>query len=200
MDDFATYASQECNDMFISIKFKNKNLYWTELNCNEKGPWIIGTDQGSCCYFSPHLNMGQMDPPVNADKLSIKMKEVEDEGKAEHGELNGLDIILDTEQFDYGFHHESIDSNGAGFRITLHHHMDKPMVQFSSQLIHPGRETHINVMPQVTYTTNDSINGLTHEERGCYAEDEVKLSYLLSRLGYHYNIDNCLLNEGIRGL
>ena len=72
---------------------------------------------------------------------------------AKNGESNGLDIILDAEQFNYAFYHENTDSNGGGFKLTLHDHRDKPMIQFSSQLIHTGTETQINVKPTITYTT-----------------------------------------------
>ena len=75
-----------------------------------------------------------------------------------NGESNGLDIILDAEQFNYGFNHQNIDSNGVGFKLTLHDHRDKPMIQFSSQLIHTGTETQIDINPVVTYTTDSAVN------------------------------------------
>ena len=79
--------------------------------------------------------------PVNwtlgAIKIFHELKAI-----AKNGESNGLDIILDAEQFNYGFNHQNIDSNGGGFKITLHDHRDKPMIQFSSQLIHTGKVSH----------------------------------------------------------
>ena len=118
---------------------------------------------------------------------------------AKNGESNGLDIILDAEQFNYAFYHENTDSNGGGFKLTLHDHRDKPMIQFSSQLIHTGTETQINVKPTITYTTDEAIGSLTHQERGCYTDSEVNLTYLFYDKGYRYEMNNCLINEGIRG-
>ena len=39
-----------------------------------------------------------------------------------NGEANGLDILLDVEQFNYAFR----QANAAGFRISLHGHNVKP--------------------------------------------------------------------------
>ena len=80
-----------------------------------------------------------------------------------NGETNGLDIVLDTEQFNYAYH----QANAAGFRISLHHHNSKPMMSFSSQLIHAGTETIIDIKPTVTYTTDHAISKFSPEERGC---------------------------------
>ena len=90
--------------------------------------------------------------PINWTLGDIKIFH-ELKATAKNGESNGLDIILDAEQFNYAFYHENTDSNGGGFKLTLHDHRDKPMIQFSSQLIHTGTETQINVKPTITYTT-----------------------------------------------
>ena len=191
-DDFASYASQECTDLFISMKFQGKTLFWNDFDYNV-GPWRVKTDYGICCFVSPHLNMHRTNWSLGDVKIFHELK-----AEAKHGESNGLDIILDAEQFNYAFNHESIDSNGGGFKLTLHDHRDKPMIQFSSQLIHTGTETQINVKPVVTYTTDDA-NSLTYERRGCYTEGEVNLTYLFYEKGYRYDMNNCLINEGIRG-
>ena len=62
-----------------------------------------------------------------------------------------------------------------------------------------GTETQININPVVTYTTEVAANRLDHNERGCYADGEVNLTYLLYEKGYRYDMNNCLINEAIRG-
>ena len=96
-----------------------------------------------------------------------------------HGEANGIEIILDAEQFNHYFCH----SNEVGFKIALHHHLDKPMFQFSSQLISPGMKTQINLMPTISETTQETIATFLPEMRQCYAEGEKNLSYLTYSYG-----------------
>ena len=141
---------------FLSPKMKLHNrqchiqgqsLHWNDFN-NEVGPWVVKTDYGICCFVSPYLNMKPINWTLGDIKIFHELNSI-----AKNGESNGLDIILDAEQFNYAFYHENTDSNGGGFKLTLHDHRDKPMIQFSSQLIHTGTETQINVKPTITYTT-----------------------------------------------
>ena len=46
---------------------------------------------------------------------------------------------------------------------------------------------------------DEAIGSLTHQERGCYTDSEVNLTYLFYDKGYRYEMNNCLINEGIRG-
>ena len=113
-----------------------------------------------------------------------------------NGETNGLDVVIDAEQFNYAYH----QSNAAGFKISLHHHLDLPMTQFSSQLIFTGVETQVNLKPTITNTTEEAISFLSPIERQCYAEGEVNLTYLEIENGYRYEINNCLIDQGIRDI
>ena len=85
----------------------------------------------------------------------------------------------------------------GGLNIALHHHSDKPMIQFSSQLISTGLETHINVKPILSYTTKNAISMLTPKERNCYTNTEANLDYLPFSSGYRYDMNNCLLDDAI---
>ena len=76
---------------------------------------------------------------------------------AQSGRINGLQLLLDAEQFNYG---DIPISDGAGFKVALNHHLDKPMMQYSSQLISVGTETQINLAPTISYTTSDAISML----------------------------------------
>ena len=57
-----TFTRQECNDLFLHVKYEDKELYWHEFNENgphpdKKGPFWYGTDYGSCCFFSGQANI-----------------------------------------------------------------------------------------------------------------------------------------------
>ena len=116
------------------------------------------------------------------------------EALAQNGEDNGLDILLDAEDFNYASH----DSDAVGFKISLHHHADKPMMKYSSQLINAGTKTEINLKPTILYTTDEAISQFSPEDRGCYANGEANLTYLPYKDGYRYEMNNCLIDEEIR--
>ena len=195
-ESFLSRSSQACNNLYSSISFRGMNLSWKSINGfwaldsdSGSGPYHFSTDFGSCCYFAPHLNM----EPTN--------KSVEEEyhgliADALNGEINGLDIVLDAEQFNYAFY----DSNAAGFKISIHHHLDKPMIQFSSQLIFTGTETQINLKPSLSWTTDEAISKFAPVERGCFADGEANLTYLPYSYGFHYEMNNCLIDQGIRDI
>ena len=69
------------------------------------------------------------------------------------------------------------------------------MMQFSSQLINTGTETHINLKPTVSYTTDKAISTLYPQDRGCYANGEANLTYLPYYHGFRYNQNNCLVDN-----
>ena len=101
--------------------------------------------------------------------------------------------MLDAEQFNYAEH----NTMAGGLNLALHHHSDKPMMQFSSQLISTGLETHINVKPILSYTTENAISMLSPEERKCYSNSEANLTYLPFSSGYRYEMNNCLTDDAI---
>ena len=71
------------------------------------------------------------------------------------------------------------------------------MMQFSSQLINTGAKIQINLKPIISYTTQYAISYLSPEQRGCYAPGEVNLTHLPYATGYHYQMDNCLIDQQI---
>ena len=106
---------------------------------------------------------------------------------------NTYRLLLDVEQFNYADYNKV----PGGLNIALHHHSDKPMIQFSSQLISTGLETHINEKPILSYTTKNAISMLTPKERKCYTNTEANLNYLPFSSGYRYDMNNCLLDDAI---
>ena len=116
--------------------------------------------------------------------------------EASFGDANGPVVLLDAEQFNYA----DFKSTGAGFKLALHDHRDKPLLKFSSQFVHTGAEIQINLTPTIIYTTNDAIAKLTPDQRGCYVEGENNMTYLKYSGGYRNGLKNCLIDQGIRDI
>ena len=192
------YERQSCRNLFISMSFRGKFLNWKNLlvnkgeeknNFNGIGPTYYPTDFGACCLFVPHLDFHGVQKNQSLDKTYFDLK-----ADAQHGRRNGLQLLLNAQEFNYG---HIPASDGVGFKVALHHHADKPMMQFSSQLINAGTETQINVNPTVIHTTDHALSRLKPEERGCYAKGEVNLTFLPYTSGYKYSMNNCIINEVI---
>ena len=190
-NSFSQTTSQKCNDLFISINFQRNNYTWKNSK-GVTGPLYYPTDFGVCCIFVPHLYF----QPFELDNNTIEDLYHNLKAKALHGEQNGLDIVLDAEQFNYAYH----QSNAAGFKVSLHHHSDKPMVQFSSDLIRPGTETQINLEPTISNTTEAAISKFTPLERNCYTSGEVNLTHLVYKDGFRYDMNNCIIDNGIKDM
>ena len=73
-------------------------------------------------------------------------------------------------------------------------------MQFSSKLIMMGAETQINIKPQIVDTSEEAIKLFDPEQRGCYAEGEANMTYLIHSNGFRYEMNNCLIDEGIRDI
>ena len=176
---------QWCRNLFIHSQFENLSLPWSsmkEFEEHEIGAWFYGTDSGSCCFLSPHNDLVYDSPDLGFSSESAK-----------HGKSKGLKILLDIEQFNYGH----VLGQSAGLKLALHHYLDKPMMQFSSHDITIGSETQINIKPVVTVTTNEAIEILSPDKRNCYVDSEVNLTILRYEDGYRYEMNNCLIDEGI---
>ena len=198
---FRDWTRQFCNTAFIGLRYRGKHLSWNQFDHYDwekegNGPKYFPTDFGSCCQLVPHLYFDHMNSNRTLENKTFEETWFDMKGHALNGETNGLDIMVDTEQFNYGYH----QANAAGFRISLHHHNSKPMISFSSQLIHAGTETIIDIKPTITYTTDHAISRFSPEERGCFTKRESKLNYLKRSLGYHYDLNNCIIDEGIRDI
>ena len=179
---FVEQSRQKCKNLFMSINFRGSRIVWNENNA--EAPFYYPTDFGSCCLLVPHF-LKPYDENVPYHGLKAD---------ALNGETNGVDIVLDAEQFNYAYHY----SYAGGFKISMHNHLDKPMIQFSSQLIYPGSETQINLKPIISSTTINAINNFSPDNRNCYADGEANLTYLTYDHGYRYEMNNCLVDQGIR--
>ena len=183
---------QRCRHLFISMNFQGKSLTWQNLpkkamQHNLIGPSYYPTNFGACCLFVPHVDFDGFDSTMN---LTYGEYYHTLQANASNGESNGLTLLLDTEQFNYAEHNKV----PGGLKLSLHHHSDKPMIQFSSQLISTGLETHINLKPTLSYTTDNAISKLSPLDRDCYTDGEANLTYLPYSSGYRYEMNNCLID------
>ena len=193
---FLNGSRQTCDNLFISIWFRGNRLTWKDLPQYFEewniGPYYYPTDFGACCFLTPHLHLKPIDKNKTIAELYKNLN-----ADAKNGDYNGLEIILDAERFNYAVVPSGMKTS-AGFKISLHHHQDKPMMQFSSQLIHTGTMSEINLKPTITNTTDAAIDTFNPKERNCYTEDDVSLNYLTYGHGYRYEINNCLIDQVIR--
>ena len=114
---FLDLSMQFCKNLFISISFQGKKLSWNQLppEGETTGPYTYPTDFGSCCLLVPHLHLRPY-----TDFENMTTYEMHHNLKADtlNGEDNGLDLVIDAEQFNYAYH----QSNAAGFKVSLHDH------------------------------------------------------------------------------
>ena len=186
---------QKCRNLFIGMDFRGKFIEWKDLPSNwnlerqhyRLGPSFYPTDFGACCLFVPHVDFEGLEKLNNGEQYHAL------NANALNGETNGLRLILDVEQFNYAKHNKV----AGGLKLVLHHHSDRPMIQYDSQLISAGMETHINVKPTLSYTTNNAISMLTPEDRNCYTDGEANLNFLSYADGYKYEMNNCLIDKMI---
>ena len=68
-----------------------------------------------------------------------------------------------------------------------------------SQFIPTGTKSLFNLNPEISYVTNKAISVFSPEERDCYEEGEMNLTYLSRENGYRYGINHCLINQLIKG-
>ena len=115
---FSYQSSQRCYNQFISMSFQGKTLSWKNyVNSNDVGPYDgYPTDFGSCCLLVPHRYFEPTNPNLTPIEYYHGLK-----ADSLNGESNGLDIVIDAEQFNYAYH----KSNAPGFKISLHQHTDR---------------------------------------------------------------------------
>ena len=70
---------------------------------------------------------------------------------------------------------------------------------FSLSRLSPGTDVEVNVVPQVTLTTEDAINKFSPTDRGCYACDEAKFRFMPGDPGEYFgqldHLTNTFLNQ-----
>ena len=112
---FGDVSSQKCKNLFIETTFQGITLTWNDIFLNEthfRGPHLLQTDFGFCCSFTPHIDLKL----IAYEQLVDVLNDLKAEAKS--GYKNGLHILLNAEQFNYGY---IFEGGGSGFEIALHH-------------------------------------------------------------------------------
>lgn len=68
------------------------------------------------------------------------------------GKANGLTLLLDTETYDYSYHHRASE----GFKVAVMHHLDQPLMAIKELDVSPGFESQIAVTPILYDTTPEA--------------------------------------------
>ena len=187
--DIYTKGSQEKSEILISMKYLDKYLSWNEFSeDNERylGPTGPLTDMGICV----RAHMKQMNP-IDFNKISYKDFYIGHHFQVKHGMANSFSVLFDIEKFNYGYNSE----NGVGLRLSIIDQGIKPMLQFSSAFIEPGKHTLIKLDPIIADISEFAMESLKPNERKCYSSHETNLTFFPESFGYKYDRITCLMNE-----
>ena len=110
------------------------------------------------------------------------------------GENNGMMMMLDVESYDY----VENDRGGLGFKLSVAHPLDMPIIEQSAVMIQPGLQTHLGVSVQLTRTSKTAIQRFSPTDRKCWNQSEISLKHLSYDQLYHYSISNCLFEAAVQ--
>ena len=69
----------------------------------------------------------------------------------------------------------------TGFKLSVHHHLDQPIMSIKEIDISVGSESQVAVATTLTTTTDDARYRFDPTQRGCYFEGELFLKFLPKR-------------------
>ena len=184
--DFQRFVTQKCKDQNLILKFKNQLVPWNEIG-DTLGSWTAYTDFGVCCMIQPNV----ASIPINFTGRRTGDILAEIDITAASGKSNGMDILIDAETFNYA----AVVNQAMGFKIAPYNLGNKPIVEQSSELLPLGIEAQINVKPTLIQATPDAIRRFNPQERRCYDDNEVELTFLQKQDGYSYSMENCMYND-----
>ena len=174
-------ASQPPKDAMLRVNWKNT---YTKYFFNS---FHSLTDYGACATIHPYLDF---ENPITKDALdrqySASLLEKVIYG-VRNGHENGLEIMADTEIFDYAHFSRS----SSGFMVSLADPRDKPIINQKGFYVAPGTENLVSMTAEIMNTTEAAISRFPPELRTCYVEGEIEFKYMQRADGYRYSIDNC---------
>ena len=100
---FLDQSRQICRNLFIRVSFRGKQITWNQIERGILGPYKYDTDFGNCCKLIPHMALKNRDDWGTDEKIYFDLK-----ADALNGESNGVDIVLDAEQFNYADHQSKL--------------------------------------------------------------------------------------------
>ena len=145
------------------------------------------TDYGACANIYPHLDF---ENPLTRDAVDRQYNGTFLENVTygvRNGLKNGLEIMADTEIFDYAYFFR----HSSGFMVSLADNRDKAIINQKGFYIAPGTTNLVSMTAEIMNTTEDAISRFSSDLRTCYAQGEVDFKYLQRDDGYRYSIDNC---------
>lgn len=76
----------------------------------------------------------------------------------------------------------------SGFKLSLNHHSDMPIIDQKGIVISPGSMVEIAVSPTLINITEKAVNRFKPEERNCYMSQEIELEHFPTNYGYRYQV------------
>ena len=110
------------------------------------------------------------------------------------GENNGLKMLLDTESYDY----VENDRGGVGFKISVVHPLEMPIIEQSGISVQPGTSTQLAVSATLITTSESAITRFSPYERKCWTNSEIDFGFIPYEDYYHYSMSNCLFEAAMQ--
>ena len=151
---------------------------WPGKQIHHIGGADFGTDVGQCEFIGPFVH--NEEPWDYSKEFNV--------WGSYPGEANGLTLMLDAEVFDVGMS----NSPGTGLQIAVFYYLDVPIMSTGGINLDVGTFTKLGVSGKVIETTSEAKRTLTPESRGCFFDDEIRLSDVNSDVGGRYEMTNCL--------
>ncbi len=98
---------------------------------------------------------------------------------ARNGINNGLQLLLDAENYDYA----SPIKSKAGFMFTVLHQLDIAILKQTGSIAMPGQSVQVAITPTLTDTIPSAKIRFNPIDRQCYFDNEINLEHLPS-FGY----------------
>ena len=134
------------------------------------------TSFGICNFITPYFrNM-----PPDTDQMTLKYLEK----GALNGENNGLSVLLDAETWDYGNGFSPLgEREGVGFKASVVHHLDLPVMESTAMQVNVGASTHLSVTSIKINITEDATV-FRPIDRRCWLQEELNLTHFSYEYDY----------------
>ena len=154
------------------------SMEWPGAQVHHSPGADFGTDFGQCEWISPIV---YLEEPWSIEYGHVPVGSFP-------GVANGLKMVLDAEAFDSG----PSKSKGIGFKISVLHHLDVPLMSNTGMNIDVGTYTQLGVSAKVVETSREAKSTFAPEKRGCFFEDEIRMVDVNMDIGGRYEMTNCL--------
>ena len=174
---FVELANQyHLKDMLIRLDLRGFGI-------NHDGGGFPTDVSDTCHWFTPLVQ----EPSDPSDLWTINPS-------ARNGLVNGLQLILDAESYDYA----SSETGTEGFFLSMLHQLDIPIMRNTGINVEVGQTNNIVVVPTLMSTTDGARSRFNPQERQCYFEDEITLKHLPHDNSFRHDISNCLFEATLQ--